>query len=395
MTKKVSIDAINDIYYNPQEGLQSLEKLYKKLQERGIRITYKQLREYLQNQDLNQIFTRRKVKAYFPLSSSAPFQRLQIDLLDMSNQAIRGKRWIFVAVDVYTRYAFAIPMRNKTEGECLPAFKMIIDKIIAINGFPPIQLDSDNESAFTGRKFVKYCQDNNINQNISDINDYRQKGVVERFNRTLRGYIGKYKTAISSDWVEGLDQLLENYNNSYHSTLKKSPIDAIFNNAPYEKEAEEQYNEAKDKKYQTPLQMGDRVRIKIKRGVFDKEGNPWSKTTHTIVDYRDNAYYVSDRKLPYKVYELLKIGEGDVTTSRWSVSPQPPDVTTSRRLTEADLKLAEKEEKEFREQRLMQRRLNKESVKESNIKHNLRPRRNPDMGAVITTVYNRRKKRGQ
>ena len=41
----------------------------------------------------------------------------------------------------------------------------------------------------------------------------------------------------------------------------------------------------------------------------------------------------------------------------------------------------------------IQRRLNTESVKPSNIKHNSRPRRNPDMGAVITTVYGRRRKK--
>jgi hypothetical protein len=107
--------------------------------------------------------------------------------------------------------------------------------------------------------------------------------------------------------------------------------------------------------------------------VFDKEGNQWSKTVHTIEEFKDNYYYVSDRKTPYKVYELLMV-KGN---TKEQTEQQVDD---------------DKEEEQQRQTRLSARRLKKEGV-ERNLES--RPKRIPrstDLGAVITTQYGRRNK---
>ena len=45
--------------------------------------------------------------------------------------------------------------------------------------------------------------------------------IVERFNRTLKSRMYKYFTANNTRrWIDVIDQLVENYNNSYHRLLK-------------------------------------------------------------------------------------------------------------------------------------------------------------------------------
>ena len=57
------------------------------------------------------------------------------------------------------------------------------------------------------------------------------KSVVgERFIRTLKNKIYKYKTAISKNvYIDKLDDIVEKYNNTYHITIKIKPIDAKHN----------------------------------------------------------------------------------------------------------------------------------------------------------------------
>ena len=50
--------------------------------------------------------------------------------------------------------------------------------------------------------------------------------VAERFIRTLKGKIYKYMTSISKNvYIDQLYDILNEYNNTYHTTIKMKPID--------------------------------------------------------------------------------------------------------------------------------------------------------------------------
>ena len=50
--------------------------------------------------------------------------------------------------------------------------------------------------------------------------------VAERFMKTLKTEIYKYMTLISKDiYINKLDDIINKYNNTYHSTIKTIPID--------------------------------------------------------------------------------------------------------------------------------------------------------------------------
>ena len=50
--------------------------------------------------------------------------------------------------------------------------------------------------------------------------------VAERFIRTLKTIIYKYMTSISEDvYIDKLDDIMGEYNNTYHRTIKMKPVD--------------------------------------------------------------------------------------------------------------------------------------------------------------------------
>ena len=54
--------------------------------------------------------------------------------------------------------------------------------------------------------------------------------VAERFIRTLKTKIYKYMTSISKNvYIDKLDDILNEYNNTYNRTIKMKPVDVKYN----------------------------------------------------------------------------------------------------------------------------------------------------------------------
>ena len=343
-------EQLRSIFYDPKTGLLSTDKLWKKARSLGIKVKRREVEDFIKNQEVGQVYNRRKIKVHFPLQAYSPFERVQIDLMDMSNNSIKGYNWIFCLVDVYTRYSICIPLKNKSELECTRAFGTCIQEILDLVGYAPKRVDSDKESAFLSRRFKKLCGDYGIEQRFSEINDTKSKGVVERFNRTLRSLIGKYILAYNKrDWVSMLPDIVHNYNNTFHRTLQKSPIEAIDNNEVYEYRRRVQEERARGQNYnKVDMGVGSTVRVKIKKGTFDKEEHQWSKSTHKVERIENGMYYVSDRVHGYKKYELLPVDKVERLIEKTSSDP-------------------EAEIQEIRRDRRINRRINKEGVSEGDI----------------------------
>lgn len=81
--------------------------------------------------------------------SSAPGDELEIDLIDM--RRFRGSNgWCLVAVDVYSRYVRARPLKRKDTEAVLAALTSILDQMLLV-GVKPNSLHSDREKAFTSQ----------------------------------------------------------------------------------------------------------------------------------------------------------------------------------------------------------------------------------------------------
>ena len=104
-----------------------------------------------------------------------------------------------------------------------------------------------------------------------------------------------------------LDQLVNNYNNKYHSTIKMTPIEG--SKKVNEKKIKSIYNFEKTKKL-GKFKIGDRVRISLEKNIFEKsyETN-WTEEIFVIYDIKCNNvpyYYLKDlnnEKLQGTFYE--------------------------------------------------------------------------------------------
>lgn len=376
----MSEELLKSIYYNPKTGLQSAQKLYQKARERDPSISLSTVKKWLANQSTKQIFYQHKPKHSFPLYSQSAWQRVQIDLMDMSAEVVnqnRGFKWIFNCIDTYSRYVISIPMKTKNLRDVMEAFKKILMKISEMNSFLPSQIDSDNESSFISNEFKSLCKEYHIYQNLCNVGDKKSMGIVERFNRTLRLLIEKYKTAFNTvKWIQQFDDLIQNYNTTFNNGIGMSPKEAL------NPSSNEKINEIVDKKYEkarkykanaTKINVNDKVRLLLKRTIFEKSTAPrYTKSIHTVERIENNNYYVSDRVNPYKTSELLKIDN----------SQDNPYLNTSEAREQP-----ERELKEHRKNKTNNRRLNKEGISQTNIQQlsEKRIRRKPvDRGAILS-----------
>ena len=64
---------------------------------------------------------------------------------------------------------------------------------------------------------------------FSDPEDIQKNSIVERVNRTIAGLLQKWRTATKNrDWVKVLPDIIKNYNNTKHRTIKAIP-EKVFN----------------------------------------------------------------------------------------------------------------------------------------------------------------------
>ena len=102
------------------------------------------------------------------------------------------------------------------------------------------------------------------------------KSVAKRFIRTLKTKIYKYMTSISKNvYVNKLDDIVNEYNNTYHKTIKMKPLDVKDNTYI---DSSKEVND-KDPKFK----VGDYVRISKYKNIFAKGYTPnWSEEVFVI-----------------------------------------------------------------------------------------------------------------
>ena len=84
----------------------------------------RRIADWLKFQEVAQINTRHKpskdIKAAVVIK---PHKQLAADLVDMSKHQVKNYRWLFNCVDLFSRYTYSIPMKNKDDESALEAFK--------------------------------------------------------------------------------------------------------------------------------------------------------------------------------------------------------------------------------------------------------------------------------
>ena len=208
-----------------------------------------------------------------------------VDLADMQSLSRKNKgiKYLLCVIDLFSEYIFVVPLKDKKGISIVNAF----DKIIKQSNRKPNKIWVDQGSEFYNNNFKKWLSDNNIIM-YSTYNEGKSV-VAERFIRTLKNKLYKHMTASGKNvYYDVLDDVVNKYNNTKHSTIQMKPIDVKDNKRVYIDE----HNE-KDSRFK----VGDRVRISKFKNIFTKGYTPnWSKGIFIVDKINDTAPYTYNIK---------------------------------------------------------------------------------------------------
>lgn len=165
-------------------------------------------------------------------------------------------------------------------------FQKTLKEGIASHGIPQ-KLFVDNGGPYKNDQLTMICGNLGIVLSHAAVRDGAAKGKIERFNRTLRlkflSTIGKKEKQSLKDLNTALNHWIAQYNASYHSSIKTSPIEAytagandinwfygddkkldeLFLNRIYRRVANDATISIDNQKYDVPIEyIGRRVEIK-------------------------------------------------------------------------------------------------------------------------------------
>ena len=179
----------------------------------------KQLAEELHKPIIRK-FEKRKVHAAFKDNI------WDADLGDMQllSKYNKGIRFLLCVIDIFSKYAWVVPLKDKKGVSIARAFQSILKQ----SNRKPNKIWVDKGSEFYNASFKKWLQDNDIV--MYSTNKEGKTVVAERFIRTLKSKIYKYMTSISKNvYIDKLGDIVDEYNNTYHATIKMKSIDVKDN----------------------------------------------------------------------------------------------------------------------------------------------------------------------
>lgn len=256
----MKVKNLEKLYYDPKTGYSGVDDMVRKsgLKKSQVEKWFTTQNVYSLHKPIRHRFKTRRVIV------SKIDDQWQADLVDMQKYKSQNKNfnYILTVIDIFSKFAWAIPIKNKTGDNITRAFeKLFKDRT-------PTKMHSDKGLEFINKSTQNLFKRKNIHWFATENETKAQ--IVERFNRTLKSKMFKYFTANNTKtWIDVLDDLVYNYNHSYHRSIKMTPVEGSL-----KKNSKIVYNNLFPKTDTVPLNPkyseGDRVRISKKRKDFSK-----------------------------------------------------------------------------------------------------------------------------
>ena len=176
------------------------------------------------------------------------------DLIDMQafSNDNNGIKYLLTVIDLFSKFVWIVPLKRKTGKEVVDAFSRILKER------KPCKTWVDR-----GREFRN--KDVQMLLYLYSTENEEKSCVIERFNKTIKERIFKYFSANNTrKYVDVLDLLVDQYNNTIHSSIKMTPVEAsrkenenkVFRNL---------YPDLGGKTLTPKYEVGDNVRITKKK----------------------------------------------------------------------------------------------------------------------------------
>jgi hypothetical protein len=282
---------LKNIYYDPAHpgSFQGPDKLYDAVKKEDLfSISKQQIKQWLQNQvsfsvnkPVNRTFKRARVIV------EGQYDQFDADLivaLDYAH-ANNGIKYMLVVIDVFSKYAWVTPLKNKTGVLVKQAFRKIFAQ-----GRKPNRIRTDRGSEFTNKVIKEYFIKEKIFHFFT--NNEVQANYAERFIKTFKSRMRRYMTQNKTQkYVDVISALVRSYNNTRHKTINMSPVDVNKKNEkslwwemywPQDEYSKEEKRKAK-RKVTFVFQVGDLVRMSRTRKTLQREyDDRWTQEVFKI-----------------------------------------------------------------------------------------------------------------
>jgi len=253
------------------------------------------------------------------------------DLVDMQSYSRdnKGYKYILSVIDVFSKYGWMVPLKDK-RGETVAN---ALEKVFKERRPQFLWVDKGKEF------YNKHVKD--LGVDLYSTENLEKSCVVERWNRTMKERMFKYFTAHNTRmYISILDDLVKGYNNSKHRTIGMTPVEASLKSN--ERRVYANLNKDKCVMKKPKFKVGDKVRIPVKKGHFEKGYTPrWTEEVFTVSDVQQTCpvtYKLTDladeeiqgsfyeqelQKTSQEVFRIDKVirRKGDKALVRWKGYP--------------------------------------------------------------------------
>ena len=121
----------------------------------------------------------------------------------------KGYRYLLMVLDLFSKYGWIVPLKDKKGETVAEAFKTIFKE-----GRKPQYLLTDKGKEYYNKNMKELLEKNNIT-------------LYERWNRTIKTRMWKQFTVQGNTiYLDILPKILKQYNNTKHSSIKMTPVEA-------------------------------------------------------------------------------------------------------------------------------------------------------------------------
>ena len=266
-----------------------IEKFYRAVKKDGkYKVSRKQIKNFLL---ANQPYTlHRGVKRKFSTRKViAPFAGYQVDLdcayMTEYTEDNEGFGYFLAGIDCFSKLAYTVPLKSLKGSEVSKAVEILLNKFPYKFLKARSDIGSEFKSKLTQNVFKKLGIEHFYSYNTST-----KASLVERLIKSLKSLLYRYmSTANTHKWVDQIENITNTYNNSYHSTIKRSPasVTKADEHTLWKRIYDAPIKSTKVRQKLLPakhlLKLNDTVRLSSVKGKFDRDFHQHWSREHFLV----------------------------------------------------------------------------------------------------------------
>lgn len=285
---------LDDIFYGDGLLMKGFPQFFKAVRNEQHDIPFSVLKYYYENQAVVQIFKPpEKLDFHRPIISLLPFGRVYCDTMYLTlKNSVLG---FINIIDLFTKYGFSKVYVLKSETSSISSEKAKIAFNEFLNEIKPFNIDigivyTDRGSEFLG-DFMKDLEEKKIVHVYGNAGDKRKTSPIERFNKTMRLMVEKYRVVYGKVNSNIVKKLITSYNKIPHANLKHSPINILNSKSIQDEVTTNNYNIQKNIVKIPPI--SGYVRLLITK-TFKKVSPQWTTEIYKIKNFSNGNYSLEE-----------------------------------------------------------------------------------------------------